>query len=159
MLYWAVSSSCFAVFTPIFSLPVSAQSDVAVLSNESVCNPSSISSALSSMRTRQNRLQTVIVHGQESRRAMDKMSKLHRSRLDTSICTRWSGSSQLASETLSRIACPGTMLHRKPTQSEDQLREMCSSPALCAQTQCSDDVRLGTVFGISTRKVWNKCHF
>ena len=70
--------------------------------------------------------------------------------LDTRVCTRQSGSSQLASdEALSRTACPGTELHGKPTRSAEQLREMCSSPAPCAQTQCSDDVRLNTVIGIS----------
>ena len=78
------------------------------------------------------------------------MSKFHRSRLDTSFCTRRSGSSQLASDaTLSRTACPGTELHCKPTRSVDQVREMCSSPALCSQAHCPDDVRLDTVIGIS----------
>ena len=80
----------------------------AVFPHENVCQPSSLQSKLRSIRTRLSRLQTVI-DGQESRRALDKMSKLHRSRLDTSFCTRRSGSSQLASdETLSRTACPGT---------------------------------------------------
>ena len=91
-----------------------------------MCQPSSIESALSSIRARLNRLQTVIVHGQESLRTMHEMSKLHRSRSDASVCTRWSGSSHLASVgTLSRTACPGTELHCKPTWSVDQLREMC----------------------------------
>ena len=79
---------------------------------------------LRSIRARLNHLQTVI-DGQESRRALDKMSKLHRFRLDTSFCTRRSGSSQLASdETLSRTACPGTELHCEPTRSVDHLRPM-----------------------------------
>ena len=83
--------------------------------HENVCQPSSLQSKVRSIRTRQSRLQTVI-DGKESRRALDKMSKLHRSRLDMSFCTRRSGSSQLASdETLSRTACPGTELHCKPT--------------------------------------------
>ena len=78
------------------------------------------------------------------------MSKLHRSRLDTSLCTRRSGSSQLASdETLSRTACTGTELHCKPTRSVDQLREMCPSPTLRPQAHGPDDVRLNTVIGIS----------
>ena len=56
------------------------------------------------------------------------MSKLHRSRLDTSFGTRRSGSSQLASDkTLSRIECFATELHCKPTRSVDQLCEMCPS--------------------------------
>ena len=61
--------------------------------SESVCLPSSIPSALTSIKARLSRLQTVIVHGQESRRAIDNMSKLNRSRLNTSVCTRWSGTS------------------------------------------------------------------
>ena len=62
---------------------------------QSAWQPSSSQSPLSSIKARLNRLQALIVHGQESRRAMDNMSKLNRSRLDTSVCTRWSGSSQL----------------------------------------------------------------
>ena len=118
--------------------------------SQNMCQSSSIQSALRSIGARLNRLQTVIVHGQESRRAMDKMSKLKRSRLDMSVCKRWLGSSQLASnEALSRTACLGSELHCKPTRSVDQLREICSLPPLCAQTQGSDDVRLNTVIGIS----------
>ena len=58
--------------------------------HENVCQPSSLQSKLRSIRTRLSRLQTVI-DGQESRRALDKMSKRHRSRLDTSFCTRTVG--------------------------------------------------------------------
>ena len=48
---------------------------------------------------------------------MDKMSKLNRSRLDTSICARWSGSSQLAPDkALSKTASLGTELRCKPTR-------------------------------------------
>ena len=87
---------------------------------------------------------SLTVHGQESRRAVDKMSKPNKSRMDTSVCTRWSGSQQLASdEALS------TEQRCKPTRSVYHLREMCSSPALCAQTGCSDDIRLNTVIGIT----------
>ena len=69
------------------------------------------------------------------------MSKSHRSRLDTSFCTRRSGSSQLASDkTLSRTACTGTELHCKPTRSVDQLCEMCPSSTLHSSTHCSNDV-------------------
>ena len=104
------------------------------------------------IRARLNRLQTVTAHGQESRRAMGKMSNLNRSRLDTSVCTRRSGSSQLASdEALSRTASHGPDLHCKPTRSTDQLSEVCSSPAPYAQTRRSDNVRLNTVIGISAR--------
>ena len=110
-----------------WSIPVSTQSDFAAFSMKT-CEPSSLQSKFRSMRTRLSRLQTGI-DGQENQRALDNMSKLHRSRLDTSFCTRRSGSSQLASdETLSRTACPGTELHCKPTRSVNQLREMCSSP-------------------------------
>ena len=64
--------------------------------------------------------------------------------MDTSVCTRWSGSQQLASdEALS------TEQRCKPTRSVYHLREMCSSLALCAQTGCSDDIRLNTVIGIT----------
>ena len=74
-----------------------------------------------------------------------KMSKLHRSRLDTSLCTRRSGSSQLASdETLSRTSCTGT-----ETRSVDYLREMYPSPTLRPQAHGPVDVRLNTVIGIS----------
>ena len=78
------------------------------------------------------------------------MSKLQRSRLDTSLCTRRSGSSQLATdETLSRTACTGTEPHCKPTWSVDQLREMRSSPTLRPQAHCSNDVSVDPVIGIS----------
>ena len=78
-------------------------------------------------------------------------SKLHRSRLDTSFCTRWSGSSQLASdETLSRTTCPGTELHGESTRSVDQLCEMCPSPTRRSSTHCSADVRVDPVIGFST---------
>ena len=78
------------------------------------------------------------------------MSKLHRSRLDTSFFARRSGSSQLATdETLSRTACIGTELHCKPTRSVDQLREMCPSLTLRSQAHGPDDVRLNTVISIS----------
>ena len=73
-----------------WSIPVSAQSDFAVLPHEK--RVSSLQSSRS-IRARQSHLQTVI-DGQESRRALDKMSKLHKSQLDTSFCTRRSGSSQ-----------------------------------------------------------------
>ena len=124
---------------------VSRQSDFAIfLMKTCASNWRSIGTPLS-------RLQTVI-DGQESRRALDKMSKLHRSRLDTGLCTRRSGSSQLASdETLSRTACPGTELHCKPTRSVDQLCEMCPSSTLHSSSHCSNDVRLDTVIGISAR--------
>ena len=79
-----------------WSIPVSTLSDFAVFPHENVCQPSSLQSKLRSIKTRLTWLQTVI-DGQESRRTLDKMSKLHRSRLDTSFCTRRSGSSQLAS--------------------------------------------------------------
>ena len=76
---------------------------------------------LRSIKTRLNWLQTVI-DGQKSRRTLNEMSKSHRSRLDTSFCKRWSGSSQLASDkTLSKTACTGAELHCKPTRSVDQL--------------------------------------
>ena len=81
-----------------WSIPVSTQSDFAVFPHENVCQPSSLQSKLRSIKTRLNWLQTVI-DGQKSRRTLDEMSKSHRSRLDTSLCTRWSGSSQLASDT------------------------------------------------------------
>ena len=98
-----------------------------------------------------SRLQTVI-DGQESRRALDKMWKLHRSRLGTSFCTRRSGSSQLASdETLSRTACTGTELHCKPTRSKDLLCEMCPSSTLHSSTHCSSDVSVNPVIGFSAR--------
>ena len=117
--------------------------------HENVCQPSSLQSKLRSIRTRLGWLQTVI-DGQESRRALDKMLKLHRSRLDTSFCTRRLGSSQLASDlTLSRTACTGTELHCKPTRSVDQLRKVWSSPTLRSQAHCPHDVRLDTVTGIS----------
>ena len=78
------------------------------------------------------------------------MSKLHRSRLDTCLSSQRSGSSQLASdETLSKTACPGTELQCKPTQSVDQLCEMCPSPTLRSSTHCSDDVSVDPVIGFS----------
>ena len=125
-------------------IPVSTQSDFAVLPHENVCQPSSLQSKSRSVKTRLNWLQTVI-DGQESRRPLDKMSKLHRPRLDTSFCTRWSGSSQLASdETLSRTACTGTELHSKSTRSVDQLCEVCPS-----SIHCSNDVSVDPVIGFS----------
>ena len=111
-----------------WSIPVSTQSDFVVFFHGNVCQPSLLQSKLRSIATRLSRLQTVI-DVQQSRRALEQMSKLHRSRLDTSFGTRRSGSSQLASdETLSRTACPGTELHCEPTRSVDQLCEMCPSP-------------------------------
>ena len=80
-----------------WSIPVSTQSDSAVFPHENLCQPSSLQSKLRSIKTRLNWLQTVI-DGQKSRRTLDEMSKSHRSRLDTSFCTRWSGFSQLASD-------------------------------------------------------------
>ena len=75
--------------------------------HENLCQPSSLQFKFRSIKTRLNWLQTVI-DGQKSRRTLDEMSGSHRSRLDTSFCTRWSGSSQLASDkTLSRTACTG----------------------------------------------------
>ena len=120
-------------------IPVSTQSDFSVFPHENVCQPSPLQSKLRSIQTRLNWLQTVI-DGQKSRRALDEMSKSHRSRLDRSFCTRWSGSSQLASDkTLSRAACTGAELHCEPTRSVDQLREK----------HCPDDVGLDTVIGFS----------
>ena len=49
-----------------------------------MCQPSSLQSKLRSIKTRLHLLQTVI-DGQESRRTLDNMSKLHRSRLDMSF--------------------------------------------------------------------------
>ena len=94
-----------------WSIPVPTQSDFAVFPHENVCQPSSLQFKLRSIKTRLNWLQTVI-DDQKSRRTLDEMSKPHRSRLDTSFCTRRSGSSsQLASDkTLSRTACTGTEL-------------------------------------------------
>ena len=66
-----------------WSIPVSTHSNFAVLPHENVCQPSSLRSKLRSSKTRLSWLRTVI-DGQESRRTLDKMSKLHRSRLDTS---------------------------------------------------------------------------
>ena len=134
------------------SILVSTHSDFSVFPHENVCQPSSLQFKLRSIKTRLNWLQTVI-DGQKSRRTLDEMSKLHRSRLDTSFCTRRSGSSQLASdETLPRIAsCPGAELHCKPTRSVDQLCEMCLSPALHSSTHCSNDVSVDPVIGFSER--------
>ena len=126
-----------------WSIPFLTQSDFAVFPHENVCQPSSLQSKLRSIKTRLNWLQTVI-DGQKSRRTLDEMSKSHRSRLDTSFCTRWSGSSQLASDkTLSRTACTGAELHCKPTRSVDQLCEMCPSSTLHSSTHCSNDVSVG----------------
>ena len=86
----------------------------------------------------------------KSRRTLDEMSKSHRSRLDTSFCTRWSGSSQLASDkTLSRTGCTGAELHCKPKRSVDQLCEMCPSSTLHSSTHCSNDVSVDSVIGFS----------
>ena len=67
-----------------WSIPVSPQSDFPVFLHENVCQPSSLQSKLRSIRARLSHLQTVI-DGQESRRALGKMLKLHRSRLDTTF--------------------------------------------------------------------------
>ena len=134
------------------SLPVSTHSDFDFFPHENVCQPSSLQFKLRSIETRLNWLQTVI-DGQKSRRTLDEMSKLHRSRLDTSFCTRRSGSSQLASdETLSRTACTGTELHCKPTRSVDQLCEMCTSPTLHSSTHASVDPVIGFSAGGSETK-------
>ena len=110
-------------------------SEFAVFRHENVCQSSSLQSKLRSIRARLSRLQTVIDH---------------RSRLDTSVCTRRSGSSQSASdETLSRTACPGTELHCEPTRSVDQLCEMCPSPTVRSSIHCSDDVSVDPVIGFS----------
>ena len=132
-----------------WSVPVSTQSDSAVFPHENLCQPSSLQSKLRSIETRLNWLQTVI-DGQKSRRTLDEMSKSHRSRLDTSFGTRWSGSSQLASDkTLSRTACTGAEPHRKPTRSVDQLCEMCPSSTLHSSSHCSNDVSVDSVIGFS----------
>ena len=132
-----------------WSIPVSTQSDSAVFPHENVYQPSSLQSNLRSIKTRLDLLQTVI-DGQKSRRTLDEMLKSHRSRLDTSFCTRWSGSSQLASDkTLSRTACTGEELHCKPTRSVDQLCEMCSSSTLHSSLHCSNDVSVDSVIGFS----------
>ena len=110
---------------------------------------SHLQSKLRSIKTRLNWLQTVI-DGQKSRRTLDEMSKSHRSRLDTIFSTRWSGSSQLASDkTLSRTACTGAELHCKPTRSVDQLCEMCPSSTLHSSSHCSNDVSVDSVIGFS----------
>ena len=133
-----------------WSIPVSTHSDSAVFPHENLCQPSSLQSKLRSIETRLNWLQTVI-DGQKSRRTLDEMSKSHRSRLDTSFCTRWSGSSQLSSDkTLSRTACTGAELHCKPTRSVDQLCEMCPSSTLHSSSHCSNDVSVDSVIGLST---------
>ena len=133
----------------LWSIPVSTQSDSAIFPHENLCQPSSLQSKLRSIKTRLNWLQTVI-DGQKSRRTLDEMSKSHRSRLDTSLCTRWSGSSQLASEkTLSRTACTGAELQCKPTRSVDQLCEMCPSSTLHSSSHCSNDVSVDSVIGLS----------
>ena len=117
--------------------------------HENVCQPSSLQSKLRSIKTRLNWLQTVI-DGQKSRRTLDEMSRSHRSRLDTSFRTRWSGSSQLASDkTLSRTACTGAELHCKPTRSVDQLCEMCPSSTLHSSSHCSNDVSVDSVIGFN----------
>ena len=132
-----------------WSIPVSTHSDSAVFPHENVCLPSSLQFKLRFIKTRLNWLQTVI-DGQKSRRTLDEMSKLHSSRLDTSFCTRRSGSSQLASdETLSRTACAGAELHCKPTRRVEQLCEMCPSPTQHSSTHCSNDVSVDPVLGFS----------
>ena len=132
-----------------WSIPVSTHSDFAVFPHENVCQPFSLQFKLRSIKTRLNWLQTVI-DDQKSRRTLDEMSKPHRSRWDTSFCTRRSGSLQLASDkTLSRTARTGKKVHCTPIRSVDQLREMCPSPTLRSSTHCSNDVRLNTVIGIS----------
>ena len=132
-----------------WSIPVSTHSDFVVFPHKNVCQPSSLQSKLRSIKTRLNWLQTVI-DGQKCRRIPDELSKSHRSRLDTSFCTRWSGSSQLASDkTLSRTACTGAELHCKPTRSVDQLCEMCPSSTLHSSTHCSNDVSVDSVIGFS----------
>ena len=72
----------------LWSILVSTQPDFAVFPHENVCQPSSLQSKLRSIKTRLNWLQTVI----DGQRTLDEMSKSHRSRLDTSFCTRRSGS-------------------------------------------------------------------
>ena len=135
-----------------WSIPLSTQSDFAVLPHENVCQPSFLQSKLRSIRTRLSHLRSVI-DGQERRRALDKMSKLHRSRLDMSFCTRESGSSQLASdETLSKTAYPGTELYCEPTRSVDQLCEMYPSPTLHSSTHCSNDVSVDPVIGLQVQE-------
>ena len=136
-----------------WSITVSTQSDSSVFPHENVCQPSSLQFKLRSIKTRLNWLHTVI-DGQKSRRTLDEMSKSHRSRLDTSFCTRWSGSSQLASdETLSRTACTGAELHCKPTRSVDQLCEMCPSSTLHSSSHCSNDVSVDSVIGFALKRM------
>ena len=65
-----------------WSIPVSTQSDFAVFPHENVSQPSFTQSKLRSIGAWVSHLQTVI---EESPRALDKMSKLHGSRLDTSF--------------------------------------------------------------------------
>ena len=67
-----------------WSIPVSTQSEFGVFPHENVCQPSSLQTKLRSIGARLSHLQTVI-DDQESQRAVDKMTKLHRSRLDTSV--------------------------------------------------------------------------
>ena len=160
MYVWVVSASFFSrvchrsnpasvTSHRSWSIPVSTQSDSAVFPHEDLFQPSSLQSKLRSIKTRLNWLQTV-TDGQKSRRTLDEMSKSHRSRLDTSFCTRWSGSSQLASDkTLSRTACTGAELHCKPTRSVDQLCEMCPSSTLHSSSHCSNDVSVDSVIGFS----------
>ena len=62
-----------------WSIPVSTHSDFAVFPHENVCRPSPLQSKLRSIKTRLSWLQTVI-DGQESKRTLNKMSKLHRTR-------------------------------------------------------------------------------
>ena len=108
-----------------------------------------LQSKLLSITTRLSRLRPVI-DGQESRRVLDKVETPQISIGHASLCTRRSGSPQLASdETLWRTECFGTELHCRPTRSVDQLREMCSSLALRSQAHSVDDVRLDTVIAIS----------
>ena len=85
-----------------------------------------------------------------ARKVDEPWTKFHRSRLDTSFCTRRSGSSQLASDkTLSRTACTGAELHCKPSRSVDQLCEMCPSSTLHSSSHCSNDVSVDSVIGFS----------
>ena len=130
------------------SISVSAQSDFVVFPHENVCQPSSLQSKLRSIK---NTFELVANgDGQKGRRTLVEMSKSHRSRLDTSFCTRWSGSSQLASDkTLSRTTCIGAELHCKPTRSVDKLCEMCPSSTLHSSSHCSNDVSVDSVIGFS----------
>ena len=119
------------------SVTVPSQSKIAFFKLDGVFHPSSVQAALSLIRPRLNRLQTVTVRDLQSRRAMDKVSKLNTSRLLASVRTRRSGSSQLAlAETLSRTACLRTELHCKPARILDQF----SRNVVLACTMCQDRV-------------------